>query len=107
MRLTTGLTAELEFLVETRRHVTRVPLEAIRWIGDRSFAARLVSTETGEDDWQWRPIALGVTSTSFAEVISGLKPGDRVIAQSETLPTTELDIPDQEQTLDLALERKR
>ena len=32
--LTTGLTAELEFLVETRRHVTRLPLEAIRWVGD-------------------------------------------------------------------------
>jgi multidrug resistance efflux pump len=32
--LTTGLTAKLEFLVETRRQVTRVPLEAIRWIDD-------------------------------------------------------------------------
>ncbi len=37
--LTTGLTAELEFLVETRRRVTRVPLEAIRWVDDQAFAA--------------------------------------------------------------------
>ena len=84
--LTTGLTAELEFLVETRRHVTRLPLEAIRWVGDCSFAATLISTTTGVDDWQWRPIVLGASSTNFAEVTSGLKPGDRVIAQSDTLP---------------------
>jgi HlyD family secretion protein len=102
--MTTGLTAEVDFLVETRRHVTRVPLEAVRWIGDHSFAATLDST-TGED-WQWRPIALGVTDAEFAEVISGLKPGDRVIAHSETLPEADLNLPAPEAPLDLALEAK-
>ena len=85
--LTTGLTAELEFLIETRRRVTRVPLEAIRWIDDQPFAAALIASDTGPDwQWQWRPIALGVNNTTHAEVKSGLKPGDRVIAHCEDLP---------------------
>ena len=103
--LTTGLTAEVAFLVETRRHVTRVPLESVRWIGDRSFAAAIVSATTGED-WQWQPIALGATDTNFAEVIKGLAPGDRVVAHSETLPASDLDIPAPDPALDLALEGK-
>ena len=54
--LTTGLTAELEFLIETRRQVTRIPLEAIRWIDDQPFAAALIASDTGPDwQWQWRP----------------------------------------------------
>ena len=90
--LTTGLTAEVDFLVETRRHVTRVPLESVRWIGDRSFAATVVSANTGQD-WQWQPIALGATDTNFAEVVKGLEPGDRVVAHSESLPATDLAVP--------------
>ncbi len=86
--MTTGLSAELDFLIETRHDVTRIPLEAVRWVGDRSYAATLVST-TGED-WEWRPIALGVTDADFAEVVRGLEPGERVIAHSEALPETEL-----------------
>ena len=102
--LTTGLSAELEFLVETRRRVPRVPLEAIRWVGERSFAATVVSTTTGLD-WRWTPIALGVTDTSFAEVVKGLAPGDRVIAHAESLPATDLGPPDPKTNLDLALAR--
>jgi hypothetical protein len=102
--MTTGLSAELDFLVETRHDVTRIPLEAVRWVGDRSYAATLLST-TGED-WQWRPIALGVTDSEFAEVVSGLEPGERVIAHSEALPETELLPPPAEAPLDLALEAR-
>ena len=83
--LTTGLTAELEFLVESKRHVTRVPLEAVRWIDDRAFAATL-GGPAPDLDWEWRPIALGATDTEFAEVVSGLKPGERVIAHSRGCP---------------------
>jgi HlyD family secretion protein len=96
--LTSGLTAEVDFLVDTRRHVTRVPLESVRWIGDRSFAAMLVSAATGQD-WQWRSISLGVTNADFAEVVSGLEPGDRVIAHSESLPTPDLGLPAPVETL--------
>ncbi len=83
--LKAGMSAEIDFLVTRRHRVPRVPLEAVRWVDDRSFAARVVPTETGVD-WVWRPIALGATDTVFAEVVSGLEPGDRVIAHSESLP---------------------
>jgi HlyD family secretion protein len=87
--LRTGLTAELEFLVENRHNVPRVPLEATRSFGDRTFAAIAISTTDGVD-WLWRPISLGATDTTFAEVVSGLEPGDRVIAHSECLPPLEV-----------------
>jgi HlyD family secretion protein len=102
--LTTGLTAELEFMVETRRRVTRVPLEAIRWINDQAFAATMTSTPIGPD-WQWRPVALGLSNTAYAEVVTGLEPGDRVIAHSESLAITDLGFPDAEPAFDLALQR--
>ena len=100
--LTTGLTAELDFLVESRHHVTRVPLEAVRWIDDRPFAATVSGAAT-DLDWHWRQIALGATDTDFAEVVSGLKPGDRVVAHSESLPTADVELPDPEIKVDLAL----
>jgi hypothetical protein len=102
--LRSGMSAEVDFLVTTRRQVPRVPLEAVRWVGDRSFAARLVATETGVD-WLWQPIAVGATDTTFAEVVSGLEPGDRVIAQIANLPTEGPGLPDESgTTLDLALQ---
>jgi multidrug resistance efflux pump len=100
--LTIGLTAEVEFLVESRHHVTRVPLQAVRWIDDRPFAATL-SGAGSDQDWHWRPLSLGATDTDFAEVVSGLKPGDRVIAHSEGLPSPDVDLPDPAANLDLAL----
>jgi multidrug resistance efflux pump len=100
--LTTGLSAELEFLVESKRHVTRVPIEAVRWIEDRPFAAT-VSSSANDLEWEWRPIALGATNAEFAEVLAGLRPGDQVIAKSESLPLTDLVRPEPPQSLDLAL----
>jgi HlyD family secretion protein len=83
--LRSGLTAELEFLVERRRRVPRVPLEAVRSFGDQTFAALVVSTATGLH-WLWRPVELGISDTTFAEVVSGLEPGDRVVAHADNLP---------------------
>jgi multidrug resistance efflux pump len=103
--LAIGQTAELEFLVETRRRVTRVPLEAIRWVDDQSFAATVVPTPNGQD-WQWRPVSLGLSNTTHAEVVQGLEPGDRVIAHAEGNPTAEFDPPQPETSFNLALERK-
>src|SRR5262249_23853484 len=100
--LTTGLSAELEFLIESKRHVTRVPIEAVRWIEDRPFAAT-VSSRAADLDWEWRPIALGATNAEFAEVLAGLSPGDQVIAHSESLPTSNLYVPESMGTVDLAL----
>jgi hypothetical protein len=37
--------------------------------------------------WAWRQVELGVSDTTFAEVVSGLEPGDRVIAEADSLPS--------------------
>jgi HlyD family secretion protein len=83
-----GLSAEVDFQVESRRQVTRIPLEAIRWAGDEAYAAISTDSPSGPT-WRWKPIALGATDPTFAEVLSGLKPGDQVIAHSESLPAPE------------------
>jgi len=100
--LRSGLSAEVDFLVESRQRVPRVPLDAVRWVGDRPFAARVIPTETGVD-WLWRPIAVGATDTTFAEVVSGLEPGDRVIAHCERLPAEGPGLSDPDTVLDLAM----
>jgi multidrug efflux pump subunit AcrA (membrane-fusion protein) len=84
--LRSGLTAELDFLTATRRQVSRVPLEAVRKFGKRTFAAIVDSSTTGLH-WAWRQVELGVSDTTFAEVVSGLEPGDRVIAEADSLPS--------------------
>ena len=82
--LRAGQEHEVAFQVETRRRVTRIPLEAIRWIGGRTFAALAITATTGPP-WQWKPIALGVSDASFAEVVSGLEPGDQVVVELREL----------------------
>src|SRR5262249_39493761 len=71
-------------LVETRRDVPRIPLGAIRWSDGRAFAAVTVATASGPA-WKWRPVALGVSDTRYAELLSGVEPGERVIAHPELL----------------------
>ncbi len=77
-----GLSAEVTFDITSRQHVTRISLQAIRWAGNEAFAA-VASSRTS---WQWRRVDLGLTDQSYAEVTSGLKPGERVVARPDHLP---------------------
>ena len=104
--LRAGLSAEVAFQVETRHRVTRIPLEAIRWIGGRTFAALAITATTGPP-WQWQPIALGVSDTSFAEVVSGLEPGDQVVVDTESLPAPEPALPEPMPALALEIRHAR
>jgi hypothetical protein len=99
------LSAELDFLVESRRRVTRVPLEAIRWAGEQPYVAMAADSEDGIE-WEWRPIAVGATDMNYAEVTRGLDPGDRVIAQCESLPKPAPDPAQTEAVMDLAMEKR-
>jgi multidrug resistance efflux pump len=79
-----GLSAEVSFLIGTRPGVTRVPVQAVRWVEGRPLVA--LETATGV---RWRPIAVGTTGAGYAEVLSGLAPGERVVADPATLPPPE------------------
>jgi multidrug resistance efflux pump len=83
-----GLSAELVFEVESRRSVTRVPIESIRWVDDEPYVALFdhSAAENGKPPWKWQPIQIGLSDYSFAEVLNGLKVGDRVVSLPADLP---------------------
>jgi multidrug resistance efflux pump len=80
-----GLSAEVVLDVETHRKVPRIPIESIRWMAGQTFAA-LAGDDDTEPAWEWKPVTLGISDTTFAEVISGLEPGDKVVTEPDDLP---------------------
>jgi hypothetical protein len=90
-----GLSAELVFEVESRRSVTRVPVESIRWVDDEPYVALYdhSATENGSQPWKWQTIQIGLSDYSFAEVLGGLKVGDRVVSLPADLPAPTREVP--------------
>jgi hypothetical protein len=82
-----GLSAQVAFLVDSRRNVTRVPLDAVRWVRERGYVALYdPSAVDKEKPFRWKEVHLGVSDSYYAEVLSGLEPGDRVVASPRGLP---------------------
>jgi len=87
-----GLSAEVNFLIGRKQRVTRVPLQAVRWYHDKAYVALAMNPdpkappEKKKLSWRWQPVALGMNDASHFEVVSGLSPGDKVIANPEALP---------------------
>jgi hypothetical protein len=85
-----GLSAQVSFLVNEPRRVTRVPLQAVRWVDHQAFAAVATPVDAvvskPSSAWQWRTISLGQSDPSYVEVVSGLKPGEKVVARPDLLP---------------------
>jgi HlyD family secretion protein len=77
-----GLSAEIALAVASHRDVTRVPVRAIRWLDGAPY----VALPTPEGGHAWRRLELGLTSPIHAEVRAGLEPGERVLADPESLP---------------------
>ena len=42
--------------------------------------------EAGEQPWLWRQVELGLSDAHYAEVLSGLEVGDRVVSSPRPLP---------------------
>jgi multidrug resistance efflux pump len=76
-----GMSAEVGFMLDGRRNVTRVPIQAIRWVGDVPYAA--VAVANGHS---WRRLELGLINPTHAEVVSGLTPGEKVVSNPGSLP---------------------
>jgi hypothetical protein len=83
-----GLSAEVLFHIDARRSVTRVPIESVRWVDEKSYVARFdaARAQAGDDPWRWRQVELGLSDSHHAEVLSGLDVGDRVVSAPRTLP---------------------
>src|SRR4029078_4938496 len=73
---------------ETRRDVVRVPIDSIRWVGNRPYVALYDQSlgEAGKDPWRWQEIEIGLSDPDHADVLKGLKAGDRVVSRPNNLP---------------------
>ncbi len=79
-----GMTTEITFLIDAETKVTRVPVQAVRWAGGRSFVA-VGARINDETKWDWREVTLGLMNPTFAQVVKGLTPGEKVVATPEKL----------------------
>ena len=79
-----GLSAEVSFLVDSKPEATQVPLQAVRWIDSVPYAA--VTTSADRSIYRWQPVHVGLMNESFAEILDGLNPGDKVVSNPTDLP---------------------
>jgi HlyD family secretion protein len=80
-----GMTAEVAFFVDSEAKTTRIPVQSVRWVRDKAFAA--VAAKVGDETrWDWQPITVGLINENYAEVLSGLTPGQKVVSNPNPLP---------------------
>jgi multidrug efflux pump subunit AcrA (membrane-fusion protein) len=90
-----GLTAEVQFLSDVRSDVARLPIDSVRPINGKHYVA-LHDPRPGarrEPAWRWTQVELGISDPEYVEVVSGVKLGDRVVADPLALPAP-ADLPD-------------
>ncbi len=92
-----GLTAEVFLKGDSRTNVTRVPIQAVRSIDGKHYVALHQPSPQGNEErsWKWKRVELGISDPNFVEVLSGLKIGERVVANSRLLPVPD-SIPDEQ-----------
>ncbi|MGH8900551.1 MAG: biotin/lipoyl-binding protein [Egibacteraceae bacterium] len=82
-RLLTGLTANTEVVAAEVENVLVVPNAAIQRTGEQTFVTVLL-----DDGTQQRvPVQTGMVGDTTTQVISGLKPGDRVVLPTVRSPS--------------------
>jgi RND family efflux transporter MFP subunit len=75
-RLVVGRNGRAEVVLQRKEDVLRVPLSAIRTFSGRSFVT-VVNGETRQEV----AVEVGLQGDQFAEVLSGLKEGDKVVSR--------------------------
>lgn len=81
-----GMTARVEFLVQSLENVPRVPIRSLRWFDGKPYAA--TTDSSGKLDWKL--IGLGARDEYFAQVLSGIEPGQKIVADPSNLPAPAL-----------------
>lgn len=86
-----GLSAEVNFLSDQRKQVDRVPLAAIREVDGESFVAipDRSSAAKPQAPYRWQKVELGLSGPDYVEVLSGVRKGDRVVADALALAPPE------------------
>jgi hypothetical protein len=86
-----GLTAEVLFATNFHTGITRVPVQAIKVVDGKSYVAlhQPGTASSAENPWRWTPVEVGLSDPDYVEVISGVKRGDLVVADTRLLPAPE------------------
>ncbi|MFO0890266.1 MAG: HlyD family efflux transporter periplasmic adaptor subunit [Isosphaeraceae bacterium] len=86
-----GLTAEVFFRSNVRNDVPRLPIQSIRIQDGKHFVAVHSPARRKGDEpaWKWSEVQLGLSDPDFVEIVSGVKEGDRVVANPQGLPAPE------------------
>jgi multidrug efflux pump subunit AcrA (membrane-fusion protein) len=79
-KLKGGLTATADIIISSVEKALLVPLSAVTTTSEGSFVT-IVNEATGQQEK--RQVTLGSQSSQFAEVLSGLKEGDKVVIQEK------------------------
>lgn len=83
-----GLTATADIAIYDVQNVLLVPLSAVTTTPEGSFVT-IVNEVTGQQEK--RQVVLGKQNLQFVEVLSGLKEGDKVITEEETVAEAPVD----------------
>jgi len=75
-----GLYAEAELSLEQRPDVTSIPVQALNHEGNKSW----VFVVNHDDQLEDRPVELGLQTSSFAEIVSGLNAGEQVVVSDRS-----------------------
>ncbi len=85
-----GYSAEVFFRGDSRSNVVRVPLQSVRSIDGKNYVALHQPSPQAEQTWKWQRVELGISDPNFVEVVSGVKRGDRVVANTRALPAASI-----------------
>lgn len=75
-----GLYAEAELSLDQRPDVTSIPVQALNHEGNKSW----VFVVNHDDQLEDRPVELGLQTSSFAEIVSGLNAGEQVVVSDRS-----------------------
>ncbi len=84
-----GMSADGEILIESRKDVVLVPIEAITEMKNKKMVTVYREGESGEEEKTVVPIETGIMDARYYEVISGLNEGDRVVLTGLVAQTTQ------------------
>lgn len=77
-RLRSGMTADVEIVIEKRDHILVVPARAITEAGDKTFVRVLESNRVDE-----REVGTGLHAVGLIEIVSGLSEGEEIVAREK------------------------
>lgn len=83
-RIKPGFSAKAEIVVAEVKDALQVPLAAIRTVGGKSSVALVKGTGTEQ-----APVEVGLTTDEVAQIVSGLKEGERILAVNSSVQNTQ------------------